>query len=245
MRLLPLLLTLLPLALTHPLTIHLPSTLPPLPPSTHATLTTKNHTLRAPLTRANTFIFRSTDLILPFTYNNNSGKKVESISYLLDIACRDYDFVSYGLDVARDGKMEVYRVLRGGIEVGGREVVGEGGVEVRVLRGREFYEARAGCKYILICVGVDRWERGGELWCSSILGHCYSWVIQKLTYDYSLTPRSPQKPDDPNRGSRIGVCDRDAISHGQQYVPTPPPPPLFPPLNPSLCSAIFSYNNQY
>ncbi len=42
--------------------------------------------------------------------------------------------------------MEVYRVMRGGIEVGGREEVGEAGVEVRVLRAREYYEGRAGCK---------------------------------------------------------------------------------------------------
>ena len=67
-------------------------------------------------------------------------------NYLLDIACRDYDFASYGLDVRTDGKMEVYRVARGGLEIGGREVVGEGGGEVRVLKVREFYEARASCE---------------------------------------------------------------------------------------------------
>ena len=35
--------------------------------------------------------------------------------------------------------------------VGGGEGGGGGGVEVRVLRAREFYEARAGCKCILMC----------------------------------------------------------------------------------------------
>jgi hypothetical protein len=144
MRLLLTILPLLTFALTYPLTLRVPPTIPALPPSTRAILTTKNHTLTAPVTRANTFNFRSTDLTSLFT--TQTSTKAETRSYLLDIACRDYDFVSYGLDVSSDGKMEVYRVMRGGIEVGGREEVGEAGVEVRVLRAREYYEGRAGCK---------------------------------------------------------------------------------------------------
>lgn len=42
--------------------------------------------------------------------------------------------------------MEVYRVKRGGVEIGGRERVGEGGFMVGVVRAREYYEERAGCE---------------------------------------------------------------------------------------------------
>lgn len=72
-----------------------------------------------------------------------------SVSYLLDIACRDYDFVSYGVDVDVDGVVEVYRIGRGGAEMGKRVVVGEGPVEVKVVKGREFYQARVGCEWLL------------------------------------------------------------------------------------------------
>ena len=71
-----------------------------------------------------------------------------TISYLLDIACRDYDFMSYGVDVRSDGVVQVYRVSRGGIVTGDKVTVGEEPVEVRVLRSREYYEARAGCKLL-------------------------------------------------------------------------------------------------
>lgn len=89
------------------------------------------------------------------------GKRVGT--YSLDIACRDYDFLSYGVDVEEEdeggkeeegeegGEMRVYRVGRGagaGGVVGEKVVVKSGGVvEVRVLRGREFYEGRAGCRF--------------------------------------------------------------------------------------------------
>jgi len=95
-----------------------------------------------PITRSNTFVFPD---IHTSTQSNPNQKK---LSYLLDIACRDYDFMSYGVDVGRGGKVEIYRVGRGGIEMGGREVVGEEGVEVRVLRIREYYEERAGCEFV-------------------------------------------------------------------------------------------------
>ena len=78
--------------------------------------------------------------------------RAEAGSYLLDIVCKDYDFVGYGVDIV-DAKeeddrpvVEVYRVARGGVEMGERVKVGEGGVEVRVLRAREYYEARSGCR---------------------------------------------------------------------------------------------------
>jgi len=125
-----------------PLTLRVPAHIPPLPYTTRAILTTTNHTHKAPITRSNTFVFPD---IHTSTQSNPNQKK---LSYLLDIACRDYDFMSYGVDVGRGGKVEIYRVGRGGIEMGGREVVGEEGVEVRVLRIREYYEERAGCEFV-------------------------------------------------------------------------------------------------
>ena len=52
------------------------------------------------------------------------------------------------MDVQSDGGVLVYRVSRGGFVVGEKVVVGEEPVEVRVLRGRDYYEARAGCELL-------------------------------------------------------------------------------------------------
>ena len=68
--------------------------------------------------------------------------------------------MGYGVDVV-DAKgeaedrpvVEVYRVGWGGVDTGERVKVGEGGVEVRVLRAREYYEARSGCKWSLFSLG--------------------------------------------------------------------------------------------
>lgn len=98
------------------------------------------------------------------------GKRVGT--YSLDIACRDYDFLSYGVDVEEEeedegGEMRVYRVGRGtGAEgvMGEKVVVKSGGlVEVRVLKGREFYEGRAGCRFTSCSSlsGFCCWEGGG------------------------------------------------------------------------------------
>ncbi|KAL9124788.1 MAG: hypothetical protein Q9175_008175, partial [Cornicularia normoerica] len=76
--------------------------------------------------------------------SSSSSKADTTISYLLDIACRDYDFLSYGVDVQSDGTVQVYRVSRGGFVTGEKVTVGEEPVEVRVLRSRDYYEARAG-----------------------------------------------------------------------------------------------------
>lgn len=43
--------------------------------------------------------------------------------------------------------VEVYRIGRGGGELGERVVVGEGPVEVRVVGGRDYYEERVGCMF--------------------------------------------------------------------------------------------------
>ena len=82
--------------------------------------------------------------------------------------CKDYDFLGYGVDIV-DAKgeaedrpvVEVYRVGRGGVEMGERVKVGEGGVEVRVLRAREYYEARSGCKWSRFSL---RWLGDANVW---------------------------------------------------------------------------------
>lgn len=91
------------------------------------------------------------------------------MEYLLDIACRDYDFLAYGVDVRSGGEVLVYRVGRGGGVLGEKVVVGVEPVEVRVARGRDYYEARAGCEFLwVLLLGVwgrgwsGRVERGGR-----------------------------------------------------------------------------------
>ncbi|KAK0508087.1 hypothetical protein JMJ35_009171 [Cladonia borealis] len=124
------------------LTLQVPTHIPALPSTTTAYLRTSGLILKAPVTRKNIFVFRNIT-------------RAEAGSYLLDIVCKDYDFLGYGVDVVVDKKgdgeevdrpvvVEVYRVGRGGMEMGERVRVGEGGVEVRVLRAREYYEARSG-----------------------------------------------------------------------------------------------------
>ena len=181
--LLPILALLLPTSISaFTLTLSVPPNLPPLPPTTRAILTTRGHRIKAPVTRRNTFVFRN--LSSPFasasddatttaytTSTSSEGKNEQEeeavTSYLLDIACRDYDFLSYGVDVGSDGVVRVYRVNRGGAVLGEKVVVGEEAVEVRVLRGREYYEGRAGCRfglflYIPSVDGLSMGKEGGE-----------------------------------------------------------------------------------
>ncbi|KAF6220058.1 hypothetical protein HO133_003883 [Letharia lupina] len=126
------------------LTLSVPPHIPALPPSTSAILTTHGQRIKVPVTRSNTFVFRN--LTSPSTSDpaSSGSERGISVSYLLDIACRDYDFLSYGVDVKSGGVVQVYRVSRGGIVTGEKVTVGEEPVEVRVLRGRDYYEARAG-----------------------------------------------------------------------------------------------------
>ncbi|KAM0797575.1 hypothetical protein BDR22DRAFT_824203 [Usnea florida] len=128
------------------LTLSVPPHIPALPPSTTAILTTHGHRIQTPITRRNTFVFRN--LTSSDTTGSGSGSETggggEGVVYLLDIACRDYDFLTYGVDVGRGGEVLVYRVGRGGGVLGEKVVVGEEPVEVRVARGRDYYEARAG-----------------------------------------------------------------------------------------------------
>lgn len=116
---------------TTTLTLSLPSHLPQLPSSTRAILTTTGATRTAPLSRANTFVF-----------NNLT----DPASYLLDIACRDYDFVPLKVEVKKRGIVEVWRGRNGQRQE--RLPEGPGGtVELRVVRKREYYEERAGCRF--------------------------------------------------------------------------------------------------
>lgn len=56
--------------------------------------------------------------------------------------------MSYGLDVKGEGPVvELYRVGRGGIQQGEKMRVGKEGFELRVVRAREYYEARSRCKF--------------------------------------------------------------------------------------------------
>lgn len=152
LALIALLLLFSPMTYALTLTFSVPAHLPDLPSTTTAYLTTFNSTRRALITRANTFVFPN--LSLPVF------SKSLKTTYLLDVVSRDYDFASYGVDVtsAADGgggapatAAEVYRVGRGGLDLGGERVKvveGQAGpvLEVRVLRTREYYEARTGCE---------------------------------------------------------------------------------------------------
>ncbi|MCJ1280227.1 hypothetical protein MMC21_008054 [Puttea exsequens] len=128
------------------LTLLPPSSLPPLPPTTHALLTSPNKTLRAPVRRDNTFVFLLDDIRPSPALQSatRTNKEKETATYILTIACRDYDFASYGIAAGSEGGLEMWRVGHGGVEVGERAGVEGGRVGVRVLKGREFYEGRAG-----------------------------------------------------------------------------------------------------
>lgn len=128
------------------LTLQVPSNIPALPPSTTAYLTAHNSTLHTPITRTNSFIFPDLPSVQPSKDGATSASAATSKSYLLDISCRDYDFASYGLDIKSNGVVEIYRVSRGGIEQGEKVTVGDGPIELKVLKAREFYENRGGCK---------------------------------------------------------------------------------------------------
>ncbi|KAL9632545.1 MAG: hypothetical protein Q9204_003745 [Flavoplaca sp. TL-2023a] len=139
----------LPLTLATSLVLTLPSTLPPLSPSTRAALTTHAHQHTTLLTQSREFRF--TNLTTPGIYN-------------LDIYCREYDFeggvvvisppntagLENGKENANGMEVEVYRRLktggRGARMVEGGEK-GEKRVEVRVLGIRAYYEERQGCMF--------------------------------------------------------------------------------------------------
>lgn len=132
------------LALSASLTLQVPHNIPPLPPSTTAYLTAHNSTIHAPIRRTNSFVFLDLSSI-HITDGATSTSATKTKSYLLDIACRDYDFAPYGVDVKSNGILEIYRVSPGGIPQGEKVTVGDGPIELKVVKAREFYEKRGGC----------------------------------------------------------------------------------------------------
>lgn len=122
------LISLLPCALAdhQTLTLHLPPNLPPLAPSINALLVDTAFTRTAPLTRANTFVFRNL---------------TQPGSYLLDIGCRDWDFAPMVAHVREGAGIEVVR--KGGGELKRME---DGGWEARLVKPRQGWEDRGGCE---------------------------------------------------------------------------------------------------
>ncbi|KAI9851670.1 MAG: hypothetical protein M1824_002582 [Vezdaea acicularis] len=143
------LLTLPLLSLATTLTLLLPpTTLLPnpstLPPSTFALLQTSGQAIHAPLSRANTFLFR----------NLTAG------SYLLDIICKDYTFQPYRVDItlstsastSASDTIEVYQLIHAqGWDAKGPKLpplsgfsAGNSVFEVQPLATKDYYEARPG-----------------------------------------------------------------------------------------------------
>ncbi|CAM1510430.1 Fc.00g007650.m01.CDS01 [Cosmosporella sp. VM-42] len=135
MRLIPsIILGLIPLALALDITLYLPSKPNPftLPPTTHATLTTLNGRLSAPLSSVNTFVFHN----------------VTAESYLVDVHCATDGFQPLRVDVGADGSMEAWETYRGnewgnrGEKLEVREGSAGRGVEIRALGGKNYFVER-------------------------------------------------------------------------------------------------------
>lgn len=140
------------------LTLTLPSSLQALPCSSHATLTTHGHTLSAPVTRANTFVF--TNLTTPNTYL----LEVWSIAWEFD-----HGFVvlksTTSASVSDFLELEVYKLKAG---LGGRRIRvlpspdsqqtdGKVIVPWAVKGPRNYYESRPSCNFPLsfLLHGID------------------------------------------------------------------------------------------
>jgi O-acetylhomoserine/O-acetylserine sulfhydrylase len=135
-----------------------------LPAATHATLTTAGRALSAPLSTANTFVFRD----------------VAPGSYLVDVHCATHGFVPYRLDVTfprltgeEKGGLEVSvgETFRGndggnlgeGVPVGVGAGGGEVEVEVRVKGGKGYFMERSGCEFFFcLCLPGIGWDGGGD-----------------------------------------------------------------------------------
>lgn len=103
------------------------------------------------------------NLTAPAPASASSGLETLSSSlsniYLLDIACRDYDFERLRVEVREDGSLRVWQGWHGGgggqkdtvmLEVGrdgDRNRKRDVSFEVRVLRTRDYYEERFGCMF--------------------------------------------------------------------------------------------------
>lgn len=135
----------LSLASTATITLRLPS--PPalpnpnaLPPSTRATLSTLGQPpYSAPLSTANTFVFRN----------------VTAGSYLADVHCQTFAFAPLRVDVAsgEDGDVvSVWETFRGNDWDNKGEAVARDGVgyEVRVLGAKSYFMERSKCEFSLL-----------------------------------------------------------------------------------------------
>jgi len=131
------------------LTISIPSSslLPnphSLPATTHATLTTADRILTAPLTRSSTLVFSDV---------TSSGPS----SYILDIRSGEWVFAPYRVDVAADGTvLGVWETFRGHpwdnrgaekyvVDITGKKLA-DVVIEAKVVGRKGFYEERAKCK---------------------------------------------------------------------------------------------------
>ena len=164
---------------TNNLLLTLPPTIPRLPSSTRAVLTTTGAVLTAPITYANTFLFQ-----------NLSSTPT---SYILDISCRDYDFVSMRVEVLAGGVVEVWRGRRDAATGGLEKLVEQGatgGWEVKVKAKRDYFEDRGGCQLPISAY--------------------YIWLMGMGSS--SLAAFSPQKPHDSNWGCGARVCFWNALS---------------------------------
>ncbi|KAI9170963.1 ER membrane protein complex subunit [Paramyrothecium foliicola] len=129
-----LLLGLLGQALAAELTLYLPAKPNPfgLAPSTHATLSSLHHHASAPLSGANTFVFRN----------------VSAGSYLVDVHCPSAWYQPLRVDVGPDGAVEAWETFRGNDwgNKGERLAVKEGsagkGVDLRTVGPKNYYAER-------------------------------------------------------------------------------------------------------
>lgn len=125
-------------ALAADLTLYLPAVPNPagLPPTTHATLTSRGTRRSAPVTASNTFVFRNV---------------TAPASYLADVHCPTDGFQPLRVDVAADGSVQAWETFRGnewdnkGEALAVRAGATGQGVEVRALGSKNYFVERPKC----------------------------------------------------------------------------------------------------
>ena len=122
------------LALSASLQLRLPPQFPSgtaLPPSTAAHLDTLGASYTALLQRDGEFNF----------HNISSG------SYLLDVYCRDHVFAPLRVDVSDAETVQVWQTYRGNEWENKGEKIDSRPVVLKVVKGKDYFEKRAGCMY--------------------------------------------------------------------------------------------------
>lgn len=189
---------------SEPLTLYLPAKPNPftLPPSTHATLSSSGAHYSAPLSSANTFVFRN----------------VTPGSYLADVHAPTDAFHPLRIDVqvvegaAEHDVVQAWETFRGndwgnkGEVVPVREGSKGRGFEVRAIGSKSYFMERPQC----------------ESWTE----HLRCWMRYTNSVTSSLRPFYPQEPHDPHGSRQSGSVGRHAQTHGQQYVAPSPFHPL-------------------